>query len=788
MPNFSYATIFQKKIIYIWLILIVLVFATSIYKIAKVKNNSHFNPSSPGSLYYAESAFHYRYAEIIAKSGKNLFSLLKNDKFVQYPETINIFKYETVMMEFFCGFLYRIFNFGLPFNLFLIYFNCFFSSLALIMVFLITKKLFKSNLISLGAALYYVTTPASYLRTAAGSYLREDFVLVFLLLSVWLILIQLSTESKPLLSIVSGLVIIFNLSSWHFSEFIYVCMVPFFFWMFTQRPIILKKFFYTFLLIFLAGLVIPVLKTRVFATSILMCSLYAICIAYFLKKFIKKPLNKLLVALFIFIVLLGIRNALGIYESSYSHVFDMFLEKLKFFLKKPDNPLLLSFSARQLWEEAFNTPTPSEIWWFGKLAFPLGIIGSLCLLWSERKQLNSGGFIASLSIILFLLSIMAKRILVVAAPFLSVALWGCTIYDRKKNYLKMAFSFLLILNALDLNLRPIELGRFTEASYRELFEWINSNTQPQDAFVGHIHLSPMILLNTGRPEVLHPKFENSGIRKKYEELIMSIYSEDESDLYEFCKKNKAKYFIYDWGFFITDGKDSIRYLGGAVPDISEKTVASRLHFSSPELKHFRPLFRNSAFIVYEIMEGRNSDTHKLPYSPIYDLSLYTKEKGFYKDTRQTYDQVIIPYAEKVNQSSRLLNDKVPFMAVEILKPVVKKIPRGSEAVFVLGQALFQLEKYEEAEQLLKEYLNSMSLEELAIEPLGAKMLELLADVQYFRGQYDEAFATLNKCLKLPLHSAEVYKKLGILKEREKNQEEAEKYFKKYEKYMREGKT
>ncbi len=777
--NYPYAKPFNIKFIAVCLILGILVFGASLYKIVKVKNNSHFNPSSPASLHYAEAAFHYRYAEIIAKSEQNPLHILKNDKLVQHPETMNVFKYYTVMMEFFYGSLYRIFNLGLPFNLFLIYCSCFFSSLSLVMVFLIAKQLFKNDLISLGAALYYITTPASYLRTAAGSFLREDFTMVFLLLSIWLILIRLDTKSKPLLSSILGLVVVFNLSSWHLSHFIYLSMLPFFFWVFATRPTLLKKFFPTFLMLSLAGLLIPVLKERIFWTSILMCGLYALFVAYPIKKITKKPLNRLILVLFIFVILLGIRNILGLYEPAYSHVFGMFFEKLKFLLKKPDNPLLLSFNARQLWESAFNSPTLHELWWFGKLAFPLGIIGSFFLFWSERYKPHSGTFIASLCIILFLLSIMAKRVLVVAAPFTAVTLWGCIIYGNRKNYLKIGLFSLLLLNALGLNLRPIESGRFTPTSYSELFNWINSNTQPQNAFVSHIHLSPIVLLNTGRPEVLHPKFENLAIRQKYEELVMSMYSEDEEDLFKFCKKNKAKYLIYDWGFFITDGKDSMRYLGAAVPDISEKAMASRLHFKSPDLKHFRALFRNSAFIVYEVTESADSAISKFPYSPIYDPFLYDNEEGFYKNTRQTYDKVIIPYAEKVNRASILLNNGEAFMAADILEPVVKKIPRGSEAVFVLGQAFVQLKQYEKAEKLVKEHLKPMSPEDLAIEPLGARVLELLADTYYYRGLYDESRETLNRCLKLPTHSADVYKKLGILSNLEQNEEKAEEYFKQY---------
>ncbi len=771
----------NKKQVIIFAAVICLVFGISLYKFVKVENNNHFQPSSPGSLYYAEAAYHYRYADIAAKSKSNPFDILSNDTAVQYPEKINVFKYETVMMELFYGLLYRLANFGLPFNLFLILTSCFFSSLVIIGVFLIARRLCGDNIFALAAALFYATTPASYLRTAAGSFLREDFALVFLMISILFIILQIEGRSRPILSISSGVLVVFSLSSWHFNQFIYICMLPFFCWIYVTKPEVLKNFFYTFLLIFAAGLVIPVLNTSGFATSLLMCGIYAILLAYLSGRKVKGMLRRSLLLLFIFAATTGALKIISGSDMAYSHVFDMFMEKIKFFFKKPDDPSLLSFSARQLWESAFNTPDPGEVWWLGRFVFPLGLIGSFILLWKERRSAGAGIFIASLTIIFFLLSIMAKRILVVAAPFAAIAICGFAFFNDRRHYLKYVLCGLIILNSLGLTLSPVESGRFTPSSYSELFKWIDSNTRPDDAIVAHIHVSPMILLNTGRPEILHPKFENLPIRKRYEEFITAMYSRDEKALFQFCKKYGARYLVYDWGFFITDGKDSMRYLGLAVPDISEKAMASRLHFSDTELRHFRPVFRNSAFMVYEVAEGSGAAGAKsFPYSPIYDENLYKKEDGSYKNTRQTYDTIIIPYAEKVNMASGLLARREAFLVVDLLKPLVEKIPRGSEAVFLLAQAYVQLGQFKEAEMLAHEYLDRIGPDFIDIEPLAAKIMELLADTLYYQGHFGESFDSLTKSLETPFHTPDVYKKMAILKKLENKTEEADKYLKLYE--------
>ncbi len=769
-------------------LLCVLVLGATLFKVAKIKKNIHFTSSSPGSLFYSETAFHYRYAKIVAESKENPCRLISNDVFVQHPDTINAFKYYTIMMELLCGFAYRIFGFGLSFNLFLIYFNCFFSSLPLVMVFLIAKRLFQDDFLAFGASLFYFTTPISYVRTTGSPFIREDFTLVFLLLSVWLILILLDKRSRPFLSLFTGFVVVFSLSSWHFSHFVYICMLPFFFWIAVNKPRLLKNFFIPLSVMFIAGFIVPALKTRIFFASIIMCSLYAMLAGYFLYKPLKKTWLRAVVIFCIFVFLVGIRNILGLYEPAYSHVFGLFFSKLRFFLQKPDNPLLLSFNARQLWEGAFNSPTLGELWGLGRLAFPLGIMGALWMLWSQRQKSRPAVLVASLALILFMLSIMVKRILVVSAPFVSIALCGCLIdYDRKKYLVRGGLTLLLVLNFMGMSLRPAHAAYFQPANFNSLFEWVNSNTRPGDAFVARVPMSPMILLNTGRPQVIHPKFENLAIREKYKEFVTALYGTDEKDLFRFCKENKAEYLIYDRSFFISDDKNSLRYLGAQVPNISGETVAARLHFCGPDLKYFRPQYRNNAFVVFRVV-GKEEDAavRKLAYSPVYDPALFVKEEGFYKDTRKSYNN-ILSYVTTVNQSSDLLLSNQASLVVNMLRPMVQRIPRGSHGVYLLAQAHIRLDQYQEAEAVLDKYLSPMSMEDIAIEPLGPQILESMADVLYSRDLFDKSHAILNKCLKLPSHSAEVYMKLGILSQKRGDSKQAERYFRQYNKRQKNSK-
>ena len=69
----------------------------------------------------------------------------------------------------------------------------------------------------------------------------------------------------------------------------------------------------------------------------------------------------------------------------------------------------------------------------------------------------------------------------------------------------------------------------------------------------------MFLAHTGRPIIMHSKFENQRIRDRYREMLEAIYGSEEQ-FYEFAHKYGADYFVYDVGFAVR--RDGIAALQG----------------------------------------------------------------------------------------------------------------------------------------------------------------------------------------------------------------------------------
>jgi hypothetical protein len=160
-----------------WLIafLLILVFLLfSYFKVLKIEKNPHYNSLEPGSLFFSEASYHYRYALIFSQENSPFYST-SHDTIVEYPGITNSFKKETISMEILVGYLYRILPLKhVPFHIFVIYFQCFFSSLALIIIFFITKLISKNNFIAFLSVLFYISIHASYGRMIVGVFGRED--------------------------------------------------------------------------------------------------------------------------------------------------------------------------------------------------------------------------------------------------------------------------------------------------------------------------------------------------------------------------------------------------------------------------------------------------------------------------------------------------------------------------------------------------------------------------------------------------------------------------------------
>jgi len=105
--------------------------------------------------------------------------------------------------------------------------------------------------------------------------------------------------------------------------------------------------------------------------------------------------------------------------------------------------------------------------------------------------------------------------------------------------------------------------------------------------------------HTGRPIILHPKFENRTIRERYREFLEAIYAR-ETQFHEFCVKNGADYFVYDISFLL-DAKESRRYKADKLGPLDPNCAAVLFQQHPERLRQFEPEFAEGRFAVFRVL-------------------------------------------------------------------------------------------------------------------------------------------------------------------------------------------
>lgn len=779
----------------LWLLfLFVLV---SLIKVQASYKLAHFTPKDPTAFFWTEAAVQARAAKMVA-DGQPIPSL---DLKLQYPEGVRTFETLTVLMEYFAGYTHRLLG-GLvdrvPFHVFLIWWTAFFSSLSVIPAYFLARKLFDSPLAGVAAStLYGLSTPSA--GRLIGGFGREDFALPFLFGSLALFVYAVDVDSdrsnnrkRMGLAVAAALLLATGLAGWHFSRFFFLIMalaalVAF---VLQREPKRLAGLLISLSVVtvgaFLAGVLVPVLRAKMFWGSPHLALCLAVLIAgtweIFLGGSSSKDEDKTLDFLLIrrriirLAVVLAPLLALSLYlqteAEGYGHVWSLLVQKLRFFGVKPADPGELTFQARVLWVEAFNSPT------LYYLLISYWAIGLACLagltrfLWAPKKQINgvlidwsqrpSVIVVLIFGLIFTLLFLLVQRMSVFAVFFLAVA-GGYSLAKLKKPWSWFALPVALVVFCL-LAYELVNIRRTTplRAAVRRVIgyenpvmvhnwqlndvaavNWIRRNTPGDAVFLSRFGVGPMILTYADRAIVLQPKFEAAGIREKVGEFFSSLYS-TEDELAAFCRKYGVTHYLFDVRSTIDDGPDSDRYSGDALK-LSTNSPAYLMQFFPEKLTRFKLLYVNSFYRIYNLVESPPANNpRQFPYQPVFDIGRYGGQTGnepFFDDAYTKELIVSLDEAVALFEQGRSLFHAKRYQ--EAIRTLDQALVRNSSLVGAhtyLGMSLAMVKRFPEA-------LREVTIE-VAISPDQPIAFYHLGYVRYLTGNYPEALAAWYECRRL----------------------------------------
>jgi len=615
-----------KKIL-ISIMLVLLIGGVVSNKLYLLNKLPHFDPKNGHGFFWTESAFHYRHFLMIAQ-GEAIPAV---DYGIQYPEGLDTLRYITPVMEYAAGIIYRLGFSNMPPHLFVVYFNIFFSTLSVLAIFLAGKAAWRSNTIAFLVAVIYGFALASLARSAAGGFIREDFALPFIFFSFACFLDCLQKD-RPLVSALGSMLFVIALSAWHVTQlylslFAAALTVIYLFGPTKDLPRRSILVFVGFMLA--ASLLIPVLRAKFFVVSPALMLLYAL-VALFLR-FPADSLptrNKAVAGLVILVFLIGslvIQHYLG----TYSHVYALVFNKLKFLGVMPQDSGRLPFEAKAMWTSAFVSPKLIELPIMLASSVIFGPIGAgiIFFRWFKKQAGNAELMITLLAGWLSILFLMIHRMSVFAVFFLALSVGALTCVKKKqlKYTLYAGLGAFLLAQIYWQPMLRAHAFRPSQNDLNNLLSFIEEQTAADEAVLTAFELGPSVAAYTGRPVILHSKFESKLLREKVKQVYTTFY-QSEQQFFELCRRFKAGLFAYQVNMVLNGAPGSLRYLTNAIP-LKTGSAAFKFHFFPDRLNHFNLIYQNSSYRLYRIAAPTPSAVSSLQYEPVYDFTIYSAEES-----------------------------------------------------------------------------------------------------------------------------------------------------------------
>ncbi len=557
-------------------------------KTAKIFANPTWDAKDEVGQFWSEFAFHYRFAKFFAEHPISDWGQLRRDRSVQYPDTIDDWAEFTIAMEVPVGMLYRWFKPAMPFHVFVVWYDCLISSLTLFAIFFLARALWRSDAAGVFASALYATLYPSYGRTVKNLFLREDFAIPLIVLAL-LFTVRALQDRRTRDQVFAALVWLAALASWHLTQFVMAVTVAAAVLVYLGKGETPRVPW--MVLVLLAGsVVIPVLRAKQLYLAPTMSVLYALTLAVWINGGRKR-------ATLVFTGWLAGFLALGwLLQKSYgeyAHVYQLFLAKFRYLGVKPDDPAMLPWEARCLWEGAFNTAGAGEWWRSLQWSGPLGLAG----IWFACRERNvSLRVLALFTLALVPLSWIVIRYFTFLGFAAAVMAAGMITY---RLWWRVVVVGAVVWQLCALNFQPLERGSPDPKSYAGIVAWVQQHTATNAVILAHIADSPVLLAETGRPIIMHPKFENRRIRERYREMLDAVYGSEE-EFHTFATKYGADYIVFDAGYLLV-AKDSRRYKADRLRDLDPNCAAMLFDAQSQHLRHFKPEFSENGYTVFRVL-------------------------------------------------------------------------------------------------------------------------------------------------------------------------------------------
>lgn len=491
-------------------------------------NSSGLLKSDPGLLFYL--------TQRVVDAGGRAPDDWRADPRIEYPGTVDVPEVFTVGQEFLVGTAYRLFGRGMPLHVFCVWLMSFVAGAAVVGVFGMLAEQTRSLGWASFGGLLYLFTPANY-RTVGFILIREDLSLPLYAMHLWALsaayrrLVDPLTASRPrgsagLPVFLATTFLVGALATWHGMAFFVALEVAAFALLFVLRgsnPFALRAGRLALPAAVLGAALVPALRTKLPSAPLWLLIATGLWVAAWCPARLRHNAIGRLSLMSMTVAGLG-ALAHGLSAGhDLAHVTDLVLAKLRYLGSMPDDPRVLPFDVRLMWQGPFATATPAHLWRMLLLLSPLALWVGLSTLRLRDSALLVGLTAAALAL---MASWLIARVVVLPGLILP---WFVGLAAARKTKPGTAGLILLVIQGV-LFARwtaRFELGWYRPALRQQeiaaMVQAVRIAVPDGEPIAADFMNSTAILAHTKHPIVLQPKWERKASRERVEAFWSAFY-------------------------------------------------------------------------------------------------------------------------------------------------------------------------------------------------------------------------------------------------------------------------
>lgn len=565
-----------------------------------------------------ESALFYRRVKMVYDTGH----LSARDVMVQFPEGINPRTTYTVGAEWVYAALARLFPENMPVSERIRAIESGWFSLGIPLLALGLFAWRRSWGAAIWGALFYALSLSSVIRST-GQELSHENVALPLLIAHWALTVwapELRGRGRWLAQLGAALMLALALCTWDMIQFYVALRLLSRAWRMIRAPqgqaSALDGWWFEFAALVAVGLINPYHRGQGWLLSAPMGLAYGLVVVQALGTRIAARAGmargRLLllrtVAVLTTMLLVAFAHHWLASSGAYGHFTELLWAKLRYLNVKPEDPAGLTFSQRILWVPALN----STDWRLALMLFPALLwltIPAIFLLFKKSRnspdpRISELVFAWATSLVGFWLF---ARFHVYLSLFCCATLgvaWSILPPARRwmKGLAVLLLGVGLFAESAHTLMRPGQWGR-VNVYYKELNEltiWLNRHASPAPV-LANFGVSGSIAAYGKCAIILHPKFENAGLRNRVREYGEHLFLGNEKAFRDWADGLGAQYYVYAFGEFSKQQPElQMRYFVNAM-DPAPDAAARGFEYDPDNRTWFVPLWRNVKYAVFRVV-------------------------------------------------------------------------------------------------------------------------------------------------------------------------------------------